>query len=82
MALQDRKRLNGGFKHVGYMDKVFKSEKRACKYYRKHNRHMRPIGVFGVMWSDWDPETKLRYVVRQYYGECLSIREFKTTVST
>lgn len=66
---------NGAFEHVGYMNKLFKTKKRAEAYYYKHNSHMRRINRHGA--SDWDPDTGLRYVVRRYERENLEIPPFE-----
>ena len=68
--------LNGRFEHVGYMQRLFGTKGKACKYYDVHNPHMRSMNAHGTNRSDWDPETKLRYVARQYSGECLTLSGF------
>lgn len=65
---QEAKRLGGRYKHVGYMNKVFKTRKAAINYYDKHNPHLRSINAHDDFQSDWDPETKLMYIVRDFYG--------------
>lgn len=69
-----------GFYHVGYMKKVFKNKKEAVDYYNKHNSHMRDINGFNNYRSDWDPQTKLRYVVRSYLGEKCLINAFEDNI--
>lgn len=64
---------NGHFQHVGYMEKVFTSKPEACRYYDKHNPHMRSLNARKTYRSDWDPESRLRYVVREFSGECRSV---------
>lgn len=68
--------MNGIFTHIGYMDKVFLSKQEACEYYDKHNKHMRSLNAHGTWSSDWDPNTRLRYVVRKYDGECRTVPDF------
>jgi hypothetical protein len=58
------------------MNIVFKSKNKAFEYYNTYNKHMRQINVHGNTCSDWDPNTYLRYIVREYYGEHLSIDPF------
>ena len=54
--------------HVGYMQAYFKSKEDACSYYNRHNPHLRAINAHGTFKSDWDPETKLFYIVRENCG--------------
>lgn len=55
----------GKFKHIGYMKGKFKTKKDAVSYYDRHNPHMRSLnGNDNKYRSDWDPNTKLLYVVR------------------
>ena len=56
------------FEHVGYMKAKFRTKKDACSYYDRHNRHMRNLNAFKTFQSDWDPNTKLLYIVRKDYG--------------
>lgn len=66
----DGRLSKGGKKeHVGYMKARFKSKKDACSYYDRHNPHMRPLNAHGTFASDWDPDTKLMYIVRE--DQCL-----------
>ncbi len=67
---------NQGFKHIGYMNKVFNTKSQACAYYIKHNTHMRPITDFKELNSDWDPSNNFRYVVRSYLGEIMEMPDF------
>ena len=60
---------NSKFVHVGYMDKIFKTKRSASDYYDQHNPHMRPLNAHKTWQSDWDTNTRLRYIVRRYYGE-------------
>ena len=57
----------GKFKHIGYMKKTFKTKKDAALYYDKHNPHMRSLNAHNTYISDWDPNTKLLYIVRDDY---------------
>ena len=60
---------NGGkIKHIGYMKGKFKTKKDAVSYYNRHNPHMRSLKRDDNSYrSDWDPNTKLLYVVRDDY---------------
>ena len=64
---------NGKKEHVGYINKIFNTKKEACDYYYIHNQHMRVINLENDWCSDWDPQTKLLYVIRKYTGEFLKI---------
>jgi hypothetical protein len=70
--------VNKGTKleHIGYMNIKFKTKKDACSYYDKCNPHMRKLNTYGNYKSDWDPNTKLLYIVRKYYGIYASIPPF------
>ena len=70
--------LNKGtrFEHIGYMNVKFKTKNDACLYYTKCNPHMRTLNANGDYKSDWDPDTKLLYIVRKYYGIYASIPPF------
>lgn len=59
---------NGKFEHIGYMQAKFRTKEDACSYYDRHNPHMRKLNAFGTYKSDWDPKTKLLYIVRKDYG--------------
>jgi hypothetical protein len=59
----------GIFMHEGYMDKVFTTKQQANRYYNQHNPHLRALNAHDTWRSDWDPATRLRYVVRSYSGE-------------
>lgn len=52
------------FEHVGYMRAAFKRRKDAASYYGRHNPHMRALDAHGTWTSDWDPQTRLAYIVR------------------
>ena len=55
----------GKIRHIGYMKGKFKTKKDAVSYYDKHNQHMRSLnGDNNNYCSDWDPNTKLLYIVR------------------
>ena len=54
--------------HVGYMKGKFQTKKDAVSYYDRHNPHMRSLnGDDNTYHSDWDPITKLLYIVRDDY---------------
>jgi len=54
-------------KHLGYMKGKFKTKKDAVSYYDRNNPHMRSLCGAGNYKSDWDPNTKLLYIVRDDY---------------
>ena len=54
-------------KHIGYMKGKFKTKKDAVSYYDRHNPHMRSLNAHNTYASDWDPKTKLLYIVRDDY---------------
>ena len=58
---------HGKQEHIGYMKAKFKTKDDACSYYDKHNPHMRKLNTYGNYISDWDPKTKLLYIVREDY---------------
>ena len=69
--------LQGGkFKHIGYMKAKFKTKKEAISYYDKHNPHMRSLNAHNTYKSDWDPNTKLFYIVRDDYFINATIEQF------
>ena len=46
----------------------FKTKKDAVSYYNRHNPHMRSLKrVDNIYCSDWDPNTKLLYIIRDDY---------------
>ena len=51
-------------KHVGYMKIKFQSKKEAAYYYDKCNPHMLPLNAYMENKSQFDPNTKLSYIVR------------------
>ena len=57
----------GKIKHIGYMKGHFRTKKDAISYYDRHNPHMRSLNAQNNYCSDWDPETKLLYIVRDDY---------------
>lgn len=65
-----------GFVHVGYMRAIFRSKSKAAAYYKRHNLHMRDLNAHGTWRSDWDPETMLRYAVRRFDREVMTIPPF------
>jgi hypothetical protein len=68
---------NGKFEHVGYMNNFFKTKKQASVYYDKFNPHMRSLNAHKNWKSDWDPKTKLRYIVREHFCEYRKIQPFE-----
>ena len=64
-ALEVQRDTPDGFEHVGYMRAHFSCPEDANEYYAIHNPRMRQITAFGSIFSDWDPDTKLRYVIRR-----------------
>lgn len=69
---------DGKIKHIGYMKGKFKTKKDAVSYYDRHNPHMRSLHAHNTYCSDWDPKTKLLYIVRDDYCinatiDCFSI---------
>lgn len=55
-------------KHIGYMKKTFSSKREAADYYDTNNPCMRRLNTLGTYVSDWNPNTKLLYIVREDYG--------------
>lgn len=75
---QEASQKNGKFEHIGYMKKLCKTKKEACDYYDAHIRTgLRNLNAQNTYVSDWDPQTLLRYVVRPYNGETLTINAFE-----
>jgi len=68
--------VNNGFKHIGYMDILFINKKEACLYYDKYHKQMRSLNAHKTWRSDWNSETKLRYIVREYNYEIMKIKPF------
>ena len=70
----------GKIKHIGYMKGKFKTKKDAVSYYDRHNPHMRSLNAHNTYISDWDPNTKLLYIVRDDYLinatiDCFSVED-------
>ena len=71
----------GELKHIGYMKGKFKTKKDAISYYNRYNPHMRSLnGDDNNYKSDWDPNTKLLYIVRVDYLinatiDCFSVED-------
>lgn len=63
-------------RHVGYMKKRFATPQEACDYYNTHHPHMRPLNTRDNIKSDWDPNTKLLYIVREDFSLHTSIPPF------
>ena len=68
-----------GFYHRGYMNKIFKTKQEACDFYDIHNPNMRSLNAHNTWCSDWDPNTYLRYVVRKFNCEHMSIDSWDGT---
>ena len=67
-AENSRLQLDTKIKHIGYMKGKFKTKDDAVSYYNKHNPHMRSLKNNDNNYcSDWDPKTKLLYIVRDDY---------------
>lgn len=64
---------DGTAEHIGYMEKYFKTQTEACLYYDNHNTHMRSLNANNNWISDCDPNTKLRYIVRDWCLESVGI---------
>lgn len=60
-------KLGTKLKHIGYMKGRFRTKKDAVLYYDKHNPHMRSLNAHNEYISDYDPNTKLLYIVRKDY---------------
>lgn len=63
----DKENNESSVKHIGYMEGEFKTKKDAISYYDRHNPHMRPLNARNTYCRDWDPNTKLLYIVRDDY---------------
>lgn len=64
---------------VGYMNKIFNSKQEASDYYDKFNPHMRPLNEYNTWVSNFDPETRFGYIVKEYTNEELIIPSFDET---
>ena len=76
-------KLGSKFKHIGYMKAIFKAKKDAVSYYDRHNPHMRSLNAHNNYKSDWDPNTKLLYIVREDHDlydtiDCFNIEDNPT----
>ena len=70
----------GKIKHIGYIKGKFKTKKDAISYYDRHNPYMRSLNAHNTFMSDWDPVTKLLYIVRDDYlinmtVDCFSVED-------
>ena len=63
-------------KHVGYMNATFNTRADADTYYNRHNPHMRRLNAHNTWISDWDPETRRKYIVRKDYNIEKSVPPF------
>ena len=45
----------------------FKTKNDAVSYYNRHNLHMRSLDGYDNYCSDWDPNTKLLFIIRADY---------------
>jgi len=67
--------------HIGYMKGKFKTKEDAVSYYDRHNPHMRSLNDDDNNYrSDWDPDTRLLYIVRDDYLinatiDCFSVND-------
>lgn len=66
--------LCGKSRHVGYMNIIFKSEKKARKYINSSFSECYISDRSDI--SPVDPSTKRRYVIRKYHDEVLNIPPF------
>lgn len=64
------------FQHIGYMNALFNFRNEAADYYNKYNPLMRKLNAHKTWKSDWDPNTKLRYIVRKHDREVMAIDPF------
>jgi hypothetical protein len=64
------------FHHIGYMRAYFAERADAVLYYDMHNPHMRSIDAYGNGCSDWDANTKLRFVIRDYHHDFQTVPTF------
>jgi len=71
-----QKFIRGKRKHIGFMNKVFNSKQEAGLYYDTFNPHMRQFTHNTTWRSDWDPDTKLMFVVRKKFTQKLTIPSF------
>lgn len=66
-----------GMTHVGYLDKVFTTKRKAIDYYDKFHPYMRSINAHRTEMSDWHPLTGKLYIIRKYHGETKTIAPFQ-----
>lgn len=53
--------------HVGYMNKVFSTKKKAAEFYNLHHYpFLRRLNDHQDWWSETDPRTNLSYFVREH----------------
>jgi hypothetical protein len=65
-----------GFKHFGYMDKLFKTKESAAEWYESVcGSFMRSMGKDQDWCSDWGPNSKLRCVLRRFHMEHCNMTE-------
>lgn len=72
----ERLAKSGCLEHVGYMTQKFATAKKAIEFYDQHNPHMRSINAHRTWCSDWDPDTMLQYIIREFHGEVGTISGF------
>lgn len=77
--LEVQKYVGGGFIHIGYMNAKFNYVEEACSYYNTYNPNMKHIDTNKtILYSDIHDNTHLRYIVRQYNNELLTLDPFDT----
>ena len=64
------------FRHLGYMQCLFRSKRQAAAYYDFWNPNLRPMNEHGTYCSARDPETRCRYVVRKFFRETQTVPPF------
>lgn len=57
------RKKGGKREHIGFMKMKFETKDDCCSYYDSNNPHMRKLNAHGNYVSDWDPNTKLMYIV-------------------
>ncbi len=67
---------HGKSEHIGYMNKIFMTKQEASDYYDQCNPHMRSLNAHQNWCSDSDPNSGLRYIVREYQCEYRKIPPF------
>lgn len=80
--LEAQKFTSYGFRHLGYVNKIFKSRKSACVFYDQANPWMRPINAHNTYASDWHPKNNIRFVIRKFDRELLYLDESVVTGPT